>query len=136
MKRVYYHYTKWEDFQSGMYNEIKDGREERVQKAIELLTNDELCYTYMKKVSQEWKCACEQTFTNRFNHQAFLGQCACFMYGGVRDNETRMAWGMLTIEQRHKANAIADKVYYEWLDDYEKKGKYYQINIFDSIEED
>lgn len=49
MKRVYYHYTQWEDFQSGMYNEVKEGREERIQKAIELLTNDELCYKYMKR---------------------------------------------------------------------------------------
>lgn len=120
MKRVYHHYTKWEDFQSGMYNEIKEGREERIEKAIELLTNLELCYKFMKRVSQEWKYACEHTFTNRFNHQAFLGQCACFMYAEVRDNETRKAWWYLTEEQRHAANKVADVVYEEWKVEYEK----------------
>lgn len=121
MKRVYYHYTQWEDFQSGMYNEVKEGREERIQKAIELLTNDELCYKYMKKVTEEWPKACEQTFTNRFNHQSFLGQCACAMYADIRDNETRKAWWYLTEEQRHNANGIADRVYREWMEAYEKR---------------
>lgn len=120
MKHIYHHYELWEDFQSGMYNEIKEGREERIQKAIELLTDDELCYKWMKKVSVEWKYACEHTFTNRFNHQAFLGQCACAMYADVRDNETKKAWWCLTEEQRHNANRIADKVYNEWRKEYEK----------------
>lgn len=131
VKRVYHHYTKWEDFQSGMYNEIKEGRDERIQKAIKCLTDDEICYTYMKKVANNWKYACEHTFTNAFNNQAFLGQCACFMYGGVRDNETRMAWGLLTPEQRYNANGIADRVYKEWVEEYEKNQDGYQFSIFD-----
>ena len=120
MKRIYHHYSKWEDYQSGMYNEIKEGRDLRIKKALELLTNDELCYYYMKKVSVEWKNACEHIFTNRFNHQAFLGQCACAMYADVRDNETKMAWWQLTEEQRYNANRIADIVYNEWMVEYEK----------------
>lgn len=120
MNRVYYHYTEWEDFQSGMYNEIKEGREERIQKAIELLTDNDLCYRFMKQVTEKWVKACEQTFTNNFNHQAFLGQCACAMYADVRDNETRQAWGMLTDKQRYNANKIADRVFNEWMVQYEK----------------
>lgn len=120
MKRVYHHYTKWEDFQSGMYDEVKEGREARVNKAIELLTNEEVCYRYMKMVTENWIHACEQTFTNRHNPRSFLGQCACAMYAGVHEDETRKAWGLLTEEQRYAANKIADQVYKEWRIDYEK----------------
>lgn len=123
MKRVYYPYTAWEDFQSGMYNEDKDGREERIEKAIELLTDPVLCETYMTRVINEWPNACEQTFTNRHNPKSFLGQCACFLYAGVRDNETRYAWGMLTNDQRYMANEIADKVYRVWRSEYEKTAR-------------
>lgn len=121
MKSVYYHYTAWEDFQSGMYNEVKEGREERIQKALELLRSESLCREYMSRVTSEWRIACEQTFTNRHNPKSFLGQCACFLYGGVRDNETRIAWGLLTEEERYRANAVADEVYKEWRREYEKR---------------
>lgn len=49
MKQVFYHYTKWEDFKNGMYDEIKDGRNERVNKAVELLSNLDLLYENMKR---------------------------------------------------------------------------------------
>ena len=120
MKRVYHHYTKWEDYQHRMYDEVKEGREERIQKAIELLSNEDLCYRYMKRVTSEWAVACEHTFTNRFNHRSFLGQCACNIYADVKEDETRKAWWHLSEEQRYKANHIADMVYEEWRLSYEK----------------
>ncbi len=121
MKRVWYHYETWEDFQHGMYNEDKEGRQERVEKAIELLTTDDICYEYMKRVSVEWKHAVEQQLTNsRANPQSFLGQTACCLYAGVHEDETREAWGRLTPEQRYNANAIADRVAKEWREEYEK----------------
>ena len=121
MKPIYYHYEMWEDYQHGMYNENKEGREERVLKAIELLTDLDLLYEYMKKVSVEWKHAVEQQLTNaRANPQSFLGQTACCLYAGVHEDETREAWGRLTPEQRYNANAIADRVAKEWREEYEK----------------
>lgn len=120
MKRIYHHYTTWEDFQHRMYDEVKEGREERIQKAIELLSDEILCYQYMKRVTDEWVHACEQTFTNRFNHRSFLGQCACNIYADVKEDETRKAWWHLTEEQRYKANKVADRVYEEWKVEYEK----------------
>ena len=94
MKQVFYHYELWEDFQNGMYDEVKEGRKERIQKAIYLLTNESLCYEFMQKVTNEWIHATEQTLTNpSVNHQAFLGQTACNMYAGIKEDETREAWG-------------------------------------------
>ena len=130
MKPVYHHYTKWEDFQNGMYNEEKEGRRERVLQAKELLRDTDNLYIQMKKVSEQWKYACEQTFTQNFNHQAFLGQCACNIYAGIKEDETREAWGLLTNEERYAANKVADIVYDEWLTEYEKSQDKYQTSLF------
>lgn len=133
MKQLYYHYTMWEDFQNGMYDEVKDGRDGRIKKAIELLTNLDLCYEQMTRVTIEWKYATEQNLTNSgINHQAFLGQTACAIWGGIHEDETREAWGYLTSEQRYKANQIADEVFEEWKRKYEKEnGQHYQLSLFD-----
>lgn len=130
MKPVYYHYEKWEDYQNGMYNEVKEGRAERVKEAICLLTDLDNLYIHMKKVSIEWTHACEQTFTQNFNHQAFLGQCACNIWKGIKEDETREAWGKLTTQQRQEANKVADRVYEEWKRDYEESQPNYQTYLF------
>lgn len=132
MKQVYYHYTEWEDFRNGMYDEIKDGRQSRVQKAVELLSNPDLLYIQMSRVPREWRKCTEQNFTNAsINHQAFLGQTACNIWAGVKEDETREAWGLLTNEQRRKANRVADRVYYEWERQYTKDQDGYQYSLFD-----
>lgn len=132
MKQQYYHYTTWEDFKNGMYNEDKEGREERIQKAVELLTNEGLCYEQMVRVTKEWKYATEQNLTNMsINHQAFLGQTACSIWCGIHEDETREAWGRLTNIQRYRANKIADRVYEEWQREYTKGEPNYQISLFD-----
>ena len=132
MKQVFYHYTLWEDFKNGMYDEIKDGRNERVNKAVELLSDTKKLYENMKRVTREWKFATEQNLTNMsINHQAFLGQTACNIYAGVKEDETREAWGILTNEQRYKANKVADKVYYEWERDYTRNKPNFQLSLLD-----
>ena len=132
MKQVWYHYTLWEDFQNGMYNEQKEGRKERVQMAIYLLQSPTMLYVYMKRVTEEWKHATEQTLTNpSINHQAWLGQCACNLFGGVKEDETREAWGHLTNMERYEANKVADKVDEEWVRQYTKCHDSYQLSIFD-----
>lgn len=137
MEQKFFHYTLWEDFQNGMYNEDKVGRKERIQKAIFLLTTPYICYEQMKRVTKEWKYATLQNLTNpAMNHQAFLGQSACSIYAGIHEDETREAWGFLTNMQRYKANKIADKVYAEWKADYEKESNsFFQLSFSDLMEE-
>ena len=126
MKPIYHHYETWEDFQNGMYNEDKNGREERVEKAKEILSDTELLYRCMKRVTSEWVKASEQNLSNGiYSHQSFLGQCACAIYCNIHEDETRQAWGLLTDEQRKRANRVADIVYEEWLKDHQD-----QISLF------
>ena len=133
MKQIYYHYETWEDFQNGMYNEDKEGRQDRIKKAIELLSDEMLCYEYMTRVTREWSHATEQNLSNKnINHQAFLGQTACCLYAGVHEDETREAWGRLTNIQRYRANKVADQVFKEWWNRYEKEHEgEYQLSLFD-----
>ena len=132
MIQKYYHYTMWEDFKAHMYDEDKEGRDDRIGFAVECLQDPDMLGHYMRQVVNEWKYATEQNFTNRsVNHQAFLGQCACCMYAGCHEDETREAWGRLTNEERYRANRVADEVYAEWERKYEREHGDYQLSLFD-----
>lgn len=64
-----------------------------------------------------------------------MGQSACNIYYGIKEDETREAWGLLTNEQRYKANRVADTVYDEWKFKFERENEeYFQMNIFEMEE--
>lgn len=120
----------WEDYNSGMYNSSND--DGLIQKAIELLSDAKLCREYMQKVVNEWPIATEEVLTNPdSNGRAWLGQCACFMYGRCHDEETRKAWVMLKPSVQTTANKIADQVIKAWLTEYSKRCPNYQTTVFD-----
>lgn len=116
--RKYHHYEEWEDYKSGMYDELKEGRDCRINLAASLLSDPTLCERFMREVVKRWKMASEQVLTNvSINRRAWLGQSACCLYAGVKEDETRAAWWKLTDEQRKIANDIADKVILEWVNE-------------------
>lgn len=131
IEQKFYRYELWEDYQSGMYNS-PPLNSERINKAVECLSNEKLCREYMKKVVTEWRISAEQVLTNpEGNGRAWLGQCACFMYGGCYDEETRKAWVLLEPAVQKKANEIAEEVIYEWLKEYSKSCCNYQMTLDD-----
>lgn len=116
MERIFHHYSKWEDFHAGMYDESKDGRAERVAAAAWILGTPNICREAMEKVVAEWKIATEYNLSNAgINRKAWLGQAACSCYGGIHEDETREAWGIMTPEQRTEANRIAAQIINKWL---------------------
>lgn len=131
IEQKFYRYELWEDFQSGMYNSPPISGE-RINKAIECLSDETICREYMEKVVSEWQIATEQVLTNPENNgRAWLGQCACFMYGGCYDEETRKAWVLLPPKTQKQANKIAEQVIYKWLSEFSKKCPNYQFTFFD-----
>lgn len=128
MERIFHHYTEWEDYKARMYDppmlamiETGESKEERLQKAIEILGTPELCEKYMRQVIDEWKLACEQSLTHKnLNRKAWLGWCACCIGAGIKESETKQAWHYLTEEQRVEANEIADRIIKEWEKRYEE----------------
>ena len=131
MQRIFYHFSLWEDYHNGMYDECKDGRQERVQKAVEILGTPEICRKAMQRVVDEWTIATEYNLSNaEINRKAWLGQACCSIYANVHEDETREAWGLLTDEQRKQANSIAYQIIKKWIDEYERKHSN-QISLFD-----
>ena len=133
MKQLFHRYELWEDYKNGMYqNKNDDLKENRIQMAYNLFKNEKKLYEEMKYVAFNWKYASEVNLTNNsINHQAWLGQASCNHYCKIGDLETIEAWHRLTNEERQKANNIADKVYFEWLEWFEKQQPNYQLSIFD-----
>ena len=133
VEQRFYRYELWEDFQSGMYNPPSISSKEtqyRIQKAIECLSNEDVCRKYMEKVVTEWTIATEQVLTNpESNGRAWLGQCACFMYGGCLDEETRKAWVLLPPQTQKRANKIAEQVIYQWLAKFSAQCPNYQLTF-------
>lgn len=116
INQIFHPYWLWEDFKNGMYSENKEGREERIQEAIKMLSNKYLCMWWMGKVVHDWTYACEQKLTSpSTNKIAWLGQAACSYYAGVHEDETREAWSRLTDDIRNKANEIAEQTIETWM---------------------
>lgn len=116
MERIFHHFNKWEDYHAGMYDECKDGREERVKKAAYILGTPAVCREAMEKVIAEWEKATEYNLSNaEINRKAWLGQAACCCYAGIHEDETREAWGIMTEAQRVEANSIASSIIKRWV---------------------
>lgn len=130
MKRIYHHYNLWEDYHAGMYGEDKRGRKKRVEKAAYILGTPEICKQAMEKVISEWRIATEYNLSNaEINRKAWLGQAACSCYANIHEDETREAWGLMTEQQRIKANQIAASIIKKWLREREDKESG-QISMF------
>lgn len=131
MERIFHHYSKWEDFHAGMYDEKKEGRKERVTLAAFILGTPEICLGAMQKVIDEWKIATEYNLSNaEINRKAWLGQAACSCYAGIHEDETREAWGIMTEPQRIEANRIAANIIKKWIAEREYE-KMPQLTLFD-----
>lgn len=131
MQRIFHHYSLWEDFHAGMYDESKDGRKERVQEAARILGTPDICRLAMEKVINEWEKATEFNLSNaEINRKAWLGQAACCCYAGIHEDETREAWGLMTEEQRVEANRIAATIIKKWVGVREREENP-QISMFD-----
>ena len=131
MKRIFHHYNKWEDYHHGMYNEDKTDRKSRVQLAASILGTPLVCEKAMRMVVDNWTKATEFNLSNaEINRRAWLGQAACSIYAGVHEDETREAWGTLTVEQRQTANAIATRIIREWLRTHDEE-QMCMITLFD-----
>lgn len=131
MKRIFHHYNKWEDYHHGMYDEDKEARAERVKLAASILGDPSTCEKAMRMVVAQWPIATEFNLSNAgINRRAWLGQACCSIYACVHEDETREAWGLLTVGQRTTANAIATAVIKEWLRKHDNEHGF-QISMFD-----
>lgn len=103
-----YHYKKWECYNNGMYeSSITD---EKVNHAVELLKDENRLYDSMYKVITEWVYSCQTHLTQSEGLRSWLGWAACSIETGANFSCTRVAWGILTENQKKLANMVADTV--------------------------
>ena len=128
--RIWHHYNLWEDYHHGMYDEDREGRQERVLRAAGILGDPDTCKKAMLKVIDEWPFATEFNLSNEeINRRAWLGQAACSCYGNVHEDETREAWGLLSNEQRVRANKIASAIIKAWVREHDEEARR-QLTLF------
>ena len=116
IEQMYHHYTKWEDWQNGMWRNVYGGyRKELLRKAIKFTGNAELYGHWMVEAVNQWPITCEHNLSNlSINRQAFIGHCAVCLAIESPEDVTRCAWHYLTKKQQDDANAMADKAIALW----------------------
>src|SRR5689334_21548419 len=100
MKRIYYRYELWEDWQHGLYNKTVDydeaEREIRAKLCMKLLSNQNGFYEVPKKVLKDWVISSAVNLSNvNRNRQAWVGQASCCYELGVPEFITKWAWRMM-----------------------------------------
>jgi len=117
MKRIFYPFYLWEDYQNGLYSTKVDNHDYLISKSIELLSNADLFNEIGLQMIKEWKISAAINLTNlEQNRKSWLGQASCCFYAKCPEFITCEAWMMLTDRQRKIANNIANKI----IKDYER----------------
>ncbi len=123
IRRMYHHFQTWEEITSGMWDIVtKDQERELLKQAVEFTGNAVLYGSYMRRVVKEWPISCEQNLSNpSMNKLAWVGHAATAMAIRCPEYITRLAWGMLTDQQRIDADAQALDAVREWRHVYTSK---------------
>ena len=124
MKREYYPYWQWEEYQFGMWNEIAiNKREAMFQSTVEFMKQTNKFGNYMLQVVDQWPISCAQNLSNSgMNRRAWIGQAACCLAFGCPEHLVRQAWNVITEEHQKAANTEADIAIMYWEENYSKRG--------------
>lgn len=116
IKRVFHHYSLWEEGHFGMWRRPTGSeREYLILKCAEFMADTARFRAGMIRAISEWPISCEVNFTNRSNNrQAWLGHAACCISVDCPEEPTRAAWWTLTKKQRDDADAAAAEVIEMW----------------------
>lgn len=120
-KPIFHPYTKWEDYQNGMYlNDYVSAPEyyELLEQSKNLLKNELKFLEIGLIVVDLWKISAEENLSKPIvNKKAWIGQASCSFNHKATERITKDAWSELTQEEMYKANNVAQKV----IDYYERK---------------
>lgn len=116
MIRVYKPYWLWEDWLNGMWIRQSKINEEVMLKKASSFTGDHVEYgKAMREVVKSWPNTMLNSLTNvSINRRAFLGHCAVSYKIQCPEYITRMAWKLLTDDQRKLADLEATKTILQW----------------------
>ena len=117
IKPVWEHYSNWECYKNGMYQNGHD--KEIIKQCYEILTDENLKQE-MIDTTITYEIATKVNFTNQmFNPISWLGQATCNRLINATAQEVCEAWTSMTKEQQEWANNIAKEVIENWRGEYE-----------------
>lgn len=116
MKRIFHHYSKWEEISAGMWRKIGGKERERLLQDAIAFTGDAKSYGhFMRQALDQWPISCEQNLSNKtINRKAWIGHAAVCIALGCSEDVTREAWHHLTQQQQDEANLQAEQTIQEW----------------------
>lgn len=93
----------------------KDDEQRYTDMAVAFTGDHKLYGSWMRRAVMEWPISAEHNLTDlSINRKAWTGHAAICMANGCPEYVTRAAWGMLTDDQRLKANSVAQDAIDEW----------------------
>jgi len=102
-------WTKWEDFQAGMYDLTYTA--EQVLAAASLLSDVDEFHEVATEMVRAWPIAAHHNLKNMWTgRNAWIGQASALYAYGVPNIATRIAWGTLNLDQQRAANSVAERV--------------------------
>jgi hypothetical protein len=124
IKRIYHHYSKWEEVKAGLWDSISDSEAEynKLQECIQFIDNTDLYGEFMLKAIKMWPFSCEQNLSNLgCNRQAWIGHAAACIAINSPEYITRQAWWVISEDKRILANKKADQAIKTWETYYAEK---------------
>lgn len=106
--RIFMHHELWECWRNDLYKNRKPDNE-KIEKSKIILQSVELCDFHFSRVVSCWPNSSKVHLSNKtINRQAWLGHASFCISHGANENEGIMAWHLITENEQHRANAIAD----------------------------
>lgn len=112
---VFHPYTRWEDWQAGMWQTPTD-LDQDMQRAAHILGAPDLFRAAARTMLAEWPNAAEHNLTTNLasNRYSWVGQATCMHLARVPEMATRAAWWTLTPAEQRAANQVAADTIAEW----------------------
>lgn len=116
MSRHYFHYEQLEEFHCGMWRIVRGENRLINAKAAANLMRDSIAFTAaMMRAMREWPNSFSHNLTaDAVNKIAWLGHAGCCLGVGSPEENTRIGWHMLTLDEQARANAAAQSVLGLW----------------------
>lgn len=112
--RVFHPYTRWEDWQAGMWQAPANLSEES-KHAAHILSDPDTFRDAARLMLADWTQAAEHNLTDmQQNCRSWVGQATCCHLAGIKEFSTRAGWWTLTAAEQLAANEVADQVIAEW----------------------
>ena len=107
-------YWEWEEVRFNMWGDVKN-KKEWLKYAIRFTGNHKLYGKWMIKVVDQMPKACMHNLSRRGDKRSWIGHAAVALAIQCPEYIVREAWGLLTDEQRIKANEQATAAIKYWM---------------------